>query len=300
VPSPVPSPSFLIAFVFFTAPMWSATTPLILSTVVNNSTNQITIVGKSFSPTGTAPIVALENTTLVLISFTNQTVLANLLTGLKAGSYHLTLTSSNQQIATFIVTTGAVGPAGPQGPIGLQGPTGTQGPAGPAGVQGPAGPTGAQGPPGAGTPAILSAWCSPSEFPISGGPVYGLFAGLGGQFQGNSPQCFSGGNPADATGMAEGLPMPSAGVLKNLTLVGYESQPSWPASVQIQVWVNYVATNLACTVNFTTAAQKTSCSDLVDTVSVNAQDTVSVAMTGLANPGYSGSAVSMIVSLEKQ
>src|ERR1700689_492485 len=93
--------------------------------------------------------------------------------------------------------------------------------------------------------------------------------------------------------------MPSAGVLKNLTLVGYESLTSWPISVQIQVWVNSLATNLTCTVSFTTVAQKTSCSDLVDTVSVNAQDTVSVSMTGLAaTPGYTDAAVSMYASLE--
>jgi hypothetical protein len=95
--------------------------------------------------------------------------------------------------------------------------------------------------------------------------------------------------------------MPSAGVLKNLTLVGYESQTSWPVSVRIQVWVNPVATNLACTVSFTAVAQKTSCSDLADTINVNAQDTVSVAMTGLATtPGYTDSAVSIYASLEKQ
>jgi hypothetical protein len=236
----------------------------------------------------------------VLVSFTDQTVLASLPTGLKAGSYRLSLTNSNNQAATFTVTLGTVGPAGPQGPIGPQGATGAQGPAGPAGAQGPPGPTGAQGPPGAGTPAILSGWCSSSEFPTSGEPVYGLFAGLGGEFQGNSPQCFSGGSASDTTGMAEGLPMPSAGILKNLTLVGYESQTPSSASVMIQVWVNSVTTNLTCTVNFTTVAQKTSCSDLVDTVSVNAQDTVSVAMTGLAPPGYTGSAVSLVVSFEKQ
>jgi hypothetical protein len=62
--------AFLIALtapMFLAVPIWSATAPLILSTVVNNSTNQITIVGKSFSPAGTAPIVALDNTTLILV-----------------------------------------------------------------------------------------------------------------------------------------------------------------------------------------------------------------------------------------
>jgi hypothetical protein len=291
-------PLFLIASMFFPVAGLSATSPLILSAVVHTSTNQVSIAGNSFSPSGTAPVVLYDNATMVLVSFTNQTVLANLPTDAKAGSYRLSLTNSSKQTAVFTLTLGGVGPAGPQGPTGLRGPTGSQGL---AGVQGPQGMTGAQGPPGvAGTPAILSGWCSSSEFPTSGQPTYGLFSGLGGQFQNNIPQCFSGGNPADTTGMAEGLPMPSAGVLKNLTLVGYESQTSSPASVQVQVWVNSIATNLTCTVNFTTIALKTSCSDLVDTVSVHAEDTVSVAMTGVAPPGYTGSTISMNVSLEKQ
>jgi hypothetical protein len=76
---------------FLAGPIWSANKPLIFGTVVNNSTNQITITGRSFSPSGTAPTVALDNTTLVLVSFTNESVLANLLTGLQAGSYRLIL-----------------------------------------------------------------------------------------------------------------------------------------------------------------------------------------------------------------
>src|ERR1035441_1947770 len=80
---------FLTASMFLTVPIWSATTPLILSTVVHSSTHQISITGTSFSPAGPAPTVALDNTALVLISFTNQTVLAKMLAGLKPGSYRL-------------------------------------------------------------------------------------------------------------------------------------------------------------------------------------------------------------------
>jgi hypothetical protein len=294
--------SLLIASMFLAVPIWSATTPLILSTIVNNSTHQITITGGSFSPAGTAPTVALDNTTLVLVSFTNQTVLAKLLTGLKAGSYRLSLTNSNNQTATFTVTIGAVGPTGPQGPIGPQGP------AGPAGVQGPPGPTGAQGPPGApGSPAILSGSCwFGATFPgPSSPPVHGLFVGLGGTVNPNPDfGCFNGNNPADTTGINAGVPMPSPGVLKNLTVVGYYNRgtnPSCPASVQVQVWVNSIATNLACTADFTIVDQKTSCSDLVDTVIVTTQDTVSAAMTGTDTcPGSPPSLTSMTVSLEKQ
>ena len=54
-------------------------------------------------------------------------------------------------VATFVVTIGAVGPpgpAGPQGPIGAPGPVGPQGPIGATGTQGPQGLTGPQGPKG--------------------------------------------------------------------------------------------------------------------------------------------------------
>jgi Collagen triple helix repeat (20 copies) len=298
--------SLLVLSMFLALPGWSATTPVILSTVVNNSTKQITIVGKSLSPAGTTPTVALDNTTLVLVSFTNQTVLANMLTGLKAGSYLLSLTNSNNQTATFTVTTGAVGPSGPQGPVGPQGPTGAQGPAGPAGLTGPPGTTGAQGPPGAsGSPAILSGYCSNGAFPPPSGPrVYGLFPGLGGTNPEPSFDCFNGNNPTDTTGVNANIPMPSAGGLKNLTAVGYyrdDNQPFCPVSVQVQVWVNSIATGLACAIDFIAYNQKSSCSDSVDTIIVNAQDTVSVAMTG-TNPtcSYPGRLSSMVVSLEKQ
>lgn len=291
--------SFLIARLVFVAPGWCAATPVILSTVVNTITNQISIVGSSFSPGGLPPTVLFDNTTLSVVSFTNQTVLANLLGGAKAGSYRLSLTNSSNATAVFTLTLGAIGPAGPEGPTGPTGPAGAQGKAGP---QGPQGLTGAQGPAGvSGAPTILSGWCSASELPISGGTLSGLFVGLGGGYQQPSLQCFDGASPSDATGMAEGLPMPSAGVVKNLTLVGYESQASWPVSVLVQVWVNSLPTNITCTAYFTTIAQKTSCSDLVDTINVNALDTVSVSMTGVAaTPGYNYAAVSMAVSLEKQ
>jgi hypothetical protein len=47
---------FLVAAMFIAAPTsWSTTSPVILSTVVNTSNNQITLNGGDFSPTGTAP-----------------------------------------------------------------------------------------------------------------------------------------------------------------------------------------------------------------------------------------------------
>lgn len=95
-----------LLMLFLAIPAWSAS-PVILSAVINNLTNQISITGGSFSSTGTAPTVALDNSTLVLVSFTDRTVVANMPTGLKAGSYRLSLTNSVANTATFDVTIGA-------------------------------------------------------------------------------------------------------------------------------------------------------------------------------------------------
>jgi len=138
----------VLAFLFLAVSARSATGPLIFSAVVHNSANQIIITGNGFSPAGTAPIVTLDGTRLVLVSFTDQSVLANMPTGLNAGSYRLGLTNSSGQNPTITVTIGAVGPTGPQGPIGPQGPTGAQGPQGPQGNQGPQGIQGPVGPAG--------------------------------------------------------------------------------------------------------------------------------------------------------
>src|ERR1039458_5350975 len=78
-------PFFLVLLVGFTA--WGAGSPIIYSTSVNTTTNRITIIGAAFSPTGLAPDVVFAATTLVLISFTNQSALAKLPTGFKPGSY---------------------------------------------------------------------------------------------------------------------------------------------------------------------------------------------------------------------
>jgi len=275
----------------------ASTAPAIYSTVLNTSNNHITITGNNFSPSGLAPTVVFATTALTLVSFTNHKLVATLPAGFAAASYPLTVVNSNSQAARLSVTIGAVGPAGPQGPTG---PAGPQGPTGAAGARGAAGAEGPQGPPGTpAPPAILSCFVSPNSPP---NPTQGIFPGLGGQP--GSPECFNGQNPADNTGLTGvGIPMPSAGVLQNLTLVGYgNSNVPWQGSIQVQVWVNFVATNLVCTAEVTTVGGKTSCSDLVDTVSVNAQDTVSVAMTGTAAPGSPSGVYmsSMSVSLEKQ
>ena len=105
----------------------------------------ISITGKHFDPSGIAPTVTLDNTELALVSATNQIVVANLPSGLAAGSYRLTLTISAGESAVFDVTIGAAGPTGPLGPTGPQGQQGVQGPVGQQGSQGPVGLQGVAG-----------------------------------------------------------------------------------------------------------------------------------------------------------
>lgn len=131
----------------------AAATPKILSTVANFSTNQISITGQNFSPSGLAPTVYFASTKLSVVSFSNQTITATLPTGFAPGTYRLAVVNSSGQSAIFDVTLGAVGPMGPPGVQGPQGPQGSQGPQGAAGQQGP------QGPPGPGTHAYAAS-CS--------------------------------------------------------------------------------------------------------------------------------------------
>lgn len=67
--------------------------------------------------------------------------------------------------------------------------------------------------------------------------------------------------------------------------------------VNVQVWVNYIATSLACTADVPGVNQVFRCSDGVDTVNVNAGDIIFLIVT-TSNPS-TGSIV-MNVSLEKQ
>ena len=131
----------------------AAVRPTVFSTVVNFSNNQLTVAGQNFSPHGLAPVVALDNTKLVLVSFTDNSAVATLPSGLSPGSYRLTVTNSEKQLASFAATIGVVGPQGVPGPQGPAGPPGVQGVPGQQGLQGPPGTAGAQGPPGPAGPS---------------------------------------------------------------------------------------------------------------------------------------------------
>jgi len=291
----------LVALVITTEVSAASTAPVIYSAVVNTSTKSVTITGNNFSRSGHAPKVVLATTTLTLVSFTNQKLVATLPAGIPAGSYSLIVESSNTQAATFSVTLGALGPTGPQGPAGATGAPGATGAQGMQGVQGVQGPQGVPGTPGSGT--IFNGYCiqgstiAPANGVFSG---VGLLVGIGSPLPTNS--CFNGASPTDANGDVVGALMPSPGTLRNLymtTPLAYLGKEGTPASIQVQVWVNSVATNLTCTVGSADAIYPgipLSCQDTADAVSVNAGDMVSVTMTGTAVGVYTV----MLVSFEKQ
>jgi hypothetical protein len=131
-----------VAWLICSAAMAYAQTPTIVSAIVNSATKQITITGVSLTPATGAPVVKLDSITLTLVSSSSALIVADLPTGLAAGTYRLVVNNGSATPGVFDVTNGAVGaqgPAGPAGPAGPQGTTGATGPTGPGGPQGPAG-----------------------------------------------------------------------------------------------------------------------------------------------------------------
>jgi hypothetical protein len=78
--------------------------PVILSAKVDYAANRITIAGSSFSPDGVAPTVSLEDTTLPVVSFTDQSAAASLPGDWASGSYRLAVTNSNHRIGVYRMT----------------------------------------------------------------------------------------------------------------------------------------------------------------------------------------------------
>jgi hypothetical protein len=124
---------------------------VIRSAIINSTTQQITIAGSSLPA---SPSVTLDGISLTVVSSSSTKIVADLPSGLTAGTYRLGVGT-----LAFDVTKGAVGPAGPTGPVGPQGPSGPQGPQGVQGAQGPAGPQGPPGPGiGPGTTNFIPLW----------------------------------------------------------------------------------------------------------------------------------------------
>src|SRR2546428_3684141 len=118
----------------------------IISTETDFGIGRIYIRGRNF--TLGVPTVKLSDTSLTVLSSTDTRIDAMLPPGVSPGSYVLTVSrpgNSPNDIDTFDITLGAVGP---QGPKGDKGDPGAQGPPGAKGDKGDKGETGAQGPAG--------------------------------------------------------------------------------------------------------------------------------------------------------
>src|ERR1700730_16204262 len=83
----ITSRCFMLTAVLLVSPLFAAAAPIVNSTLINYTTNQITVDGKNFSPSGGAPTVLFNAVNLgPLVSFTNQTIVANLPSGTQPGT----------------------------------------------------------------------------------------------------------------------------------------------------------------------------------------------------------------------
>ena len=91
---------------------FATNSPTITSVTVDYNNSRITVAGSNFSPTGGAPTISLSGSSLSLVSFSNIQIVANIPSGLQAGTYSLVVANSvaPSQTTTFPITIGAVGP----------------------------------------------------------------------------------------------------------------------------------------------------------------------------------------------
>jgi hypothetical protein len=177
-------------------------TPVVRSAIINSTTKQITIAGTSLLPASGSPVVYLDGELLTLVSSSGTQIVADLPTGLPAGSFRLIVGTG-----VFDVTNGAVGPAGAQGPAGATGPAGPQGPAGSAGPTGPQGPSGSLTLPFSGTTSDTTTcvFCITNT-----APEHAAIAGTGGQAlagantAGTGVSAYGGPSNGDSSGPGKG------------------------------------------------------------------------------------------------
>ena len=98
------------------------------------------------------------------------------------------------------------------------------------------------------------------------------------------PGCFNGYTPATVVG----LPITSAGTLKNLTVA---SNATGLYPITVSVYINGVITNIGCTITVST------CTDTVDTAAVLPGSTVAVQLSASSIPAGN---LSVHASVEKQ
>jgi hypothetical protein len=101
--------AFSAAFVLFAVTLNGATTPVsITSTYITYANNVLTVDGSGFSPTGAAPTVLFNGSTLKVKGFTKTSVNASIPSIAKQGSYPVTIRNSQGQSATVSVSYDAV------------------------------------------------------------------------------------------------------------------------------------------------------------------------------------------------
>lgn len=128
------------------------------------------------------------------------------------------------------------------------------------------------------TPAILTGYCGSSGLQSTA-----FMIGLG------STSTFCNSSTGDSN---TGVPMPSAGTLKNLRVFG----PN--VGTVVTVLVNGTSSPLTCTQPLSTPYERGGCSDTTHTVTVLAGDLVAVQAT--IDPTRGGDIENIQVSLEKQ
>ena len=139
----------LVAFAPGVAAAPAASQPVsIQRATLDTPSRTLTVIGANFGTV--APTVVVDGFVLPLTFFGPTQIIATVPATVATipGNYGLTVTrngSPQASTATFVVTVGAVGPAGATGAAGPPGVAGAMGPAGPAGA---AGPIGAPGPGG--------------------------------------------------------------------------------------------------------------------------------------------------------
>jgi hypothetical protein len=131
----------------------------------------------------------------------------------------------------------------------------------------------------------LSGFCGIST-PANSGTATGVLLELGSEDV-TQPGCFNGYTPTTVVG----LPMPSAGTLKNLTVASNALVGSYPP-ILVSVYINGIVSNIGCPLN-----SSNTCADNAHSATVNAGDTVAVQLS--ASSVLAGS-LSVHVSLEKQ
>jgi hypothetical protein len=97
--------AFSAAFVLLAVTLNGATTPVsITSTYITYANNVLTVDGSGFSPTGAAPAVLFNGSTLKVKGFTKTSVNASIPSIAKQGSYPVTIRNSQGQSATVSVS----------------------------------------------------------------------------------------------------------------------------------------------------------------------------------------------------